>query len=70
MLDIRFEKNSLIVQATFREFVEDWEHRLFFITILGFQVEEDRYQFRLTRTADDIYSILDEVVTYLQAEGH
>jgi len=68
MTKLRVKNNVLIVEAREGEQIFEWDHRIFFTTAAGYQLDDlhNRY---LLHDQRQIHDVLRETVSYLREEG-
>jgi SNF2 family DNA or RNA helicase len=68
MTKLRFQNDILIVEDTDKKQIFEWNHRLFFISVAGFELDESQSRYLLSEQSR-LRDILQETVSYLAEEG-
>ena len=68
MVNLSLRNKSLIVEGSPTDEIFKWEHRIFFTTLAGYQLDESNHRY-LFSAKKNLISTISETTSYLKAEG-
>ena len=68
MIKLSLKNHNLIVESSATDEIFQWEHRIFFTTLAGYQLDELNHRY-LFSDKKKLISTISETATYLQEEG-